>query len=266
MQIRMAFLVGLLAAIFWTPTALAGDITEDVEGGSINWTKREITCTGKGAPNLRTARNVAQARILAEQAAKLDAMRNCLEAMQGLKLTAVDVTAGKRMEGNGRMVTEIKGVLRNFEVAEIRYYSDGGVELDIRVKIDGEVAQSLMRPELQNRAQANPTGPTGIIIDAREHELVPVLAPRIVDPQGNAVYSVAMVNDAGVAGGIVRYYASINGARRDPKVMGNPVEFKAIGVNNQVDVVISEADAQRLREMAQKEGLLSEGKVIFVKR
>src|SRR3982750_3139981 len=84
-----------LVALLFAGAAFAGDkdpaaaaddsVVQKVGHGEINWSKKVVTATGSGAANMKD--NVAQARLMAERAAKLDALRNIVETIQGIQVT-----------------------------------------------------------------------------------------------------------------------------------------------------------------------------------
>ena len=254
--VAVALAVGLVSS-----AALAEDVMEQSGHCTINWSQKVIVCVGKGSPNLERSKNVSQARIMAEQAAKADALRNILESLKGVKVSA-NVTVGQTMDADQRVRTEIQGVVRNFQVIATRYYSDGGVEVDVRMPLDGKVTEVVLNKEL-NKSKS--TDPTGVIVMAAGKKIVPVLAPRILDDKGNVVYGVAMVSEAGAANGIVAYHTTEADARKDRRVTDNPVVVKAVGVKDSVDVVISAADAKKIRDLDNKYKIFHYGKVVFVK-
>src|SRR5512143_3480162 len=77
----MRVALAVAAAVAALPLAARPD------AGAVDWQRKVVKCTGSGAANLRDAGgNPAVARVGAEKAAKLDALRNCLEALKGVQL------------------------------------------------------------------------------------------------------------------------------------------------------------------------------------
>jgi hypothetical protein len=254
--VAVALTIGLIGS-----PAMAEDVMEQAGHCSINWSQKVVVCVGKGSPNLKRSKNVSQARIMAEQAAKADALRNILESLKGVKVSA-NVTVGQAMDADQRVRTEIQGVVRNFQVIATRYYSDGGVEVDVRMPLDGKLTKTVLNKDLK---KAKNTDPTGVIVMAKGKKIVPVLAPRILDDKGNVVYGVTMVSETGAANGIVAYHKSEKEARGDQRVSDNPVVVKALEIKDSVDVVISAADAKKIRDLDSKYKIFHYGKVVFVK-
>ncbi|MFW6369481.1 MAG: LPP20 family lipoprotein, partial [Myxococcota bacterium] len=174
----------------------------------VDWERMVIRATGSGAPDLN-APNIAVARLGAERAARMDAMRNILETLQGVQVTSGS-TAGGVMASDSAVKARVEGVIRRFEVVDTRYFADGGVEVDVEMSILGEVAASLMPPE-RTGIQAAEGSPeiSGLIVDASGLDLSPALAPRIVDEAGNQVYGAAVVDPEAVSNrGVVAYRRS----------------------------------------------------------
>src|SRR5512139_4309942 len=101
-------------------------------GGAVDWQRKVVTCTGSGAANLRDAAgNPAVARVGAEKAAKLDALRSCLETLRGVQLQSGQ-TVGGALASDAALSGRVEGLVRGFKVVgKPRYFSDGGVEVDV---------------------------------------------------------------------------------------------------------------------------------------
>lgn len=260
---RLLAFFAFSALLFMAMSAvMAEDVNEQQGSCKLNWSAKTIICTGKGSPNLEKSKNESQARLLAEQAAKMDALRNILENLKGVKISA-NITVGQKIEADKTVKTQVEGVLKNFTVVETRYYSDGGVEVDVKMSLDGMLTEVLLKDDLKKEASTNTN--TGIIIVASGKKIVPVLSPKVLDSKGNIVYAAAMVSPAGAKNGIVAYHKTVNDAKKDLRVADNPIVINALEIKDAVDVVISEEDAKKLREANEKYNIFAMGKVVFVK-
>jgi len=108
---------------------------------------------------------------------------------------------------------------------------------------------------------------TGLIVDARGLGVKPALAPRILDENGNVVYGTQNVSrEYALQIGVVGYEKDVNRARRNERVANNPLIVKAVRVEgpNRTDVVIRNADADRIRQLAQRLKFLEECRVMMV--
>jgi len=240
--------------------AAALPLAARAEPGAVDWQRKVVKCTGTGAANLRDAAgNPAVARIGAEKAAKLDALRSCMETLKGVQLRSGQ-TVGGALASDAALSGKVEGLVRGFEVVgKPRYYSDGGVEMDVEVPLEGALSDALLpRPE------AKPDAPTSLVVDARGLKLAPALAPRILDEAGKEIYGPATLDDAGRrAGGTAAYARDLEAARAASKdrVGERPLVVKAVAVKGS-DVVVSAADAAALS--GKRLGFLGQARVVFL--
>jgi hypothetical protein len=240
-------------------------VSQPVGHGQINWTNKTITATGSGAPDLKAA-NVAVARLGAERAAKMDALRNIIEAVKGVRVSGGS-SAANTMDTSPEIKAKVEGAVRNFKVLDTKYYSDGGVDVIVQVPLDGVLLETLV-PQAGAKAQASgadSSGTTGVIVNAKGLKVIPALAPRLVDDKGGELYGAQLVNkDALRAGGVASYVKSLDQATKDGRVAGKPLVIKAAKLadgSNGSDVVIGAEDAAKLAGL---KSLLAQGKVIIV--
>lgn len=249
----------------WAAVAIAkgGDVSQTVGHGKINWSDKTITATGSGAPSLK-ASNVAAARLGAERAAKMDALRNIIEAVKGVRVSGGQ-SAGDMMAAAPTIKAKVEGVVRGFKVLDTKYYSDGGVDLIVQVSLDGILTEALMPNAGSKAAASGETGGiTGVIINAKGLGVAPALAPRILDDKGQAVFASELVYSEAIARhGVCGYSNSLDAATKDGRVADKPLIVKALKVATKggSDVIISAKDAGKLKKLA---SVLSKGKVIIV--
>jgi hypothetical protein len=240
----------------------------------VDWQRKVVKCTGSGAANLRDASgNPAVARIGAEKAAKLDALRNCLEAVKGVQLDSGH-TVGNALASDQALSGRVQGLVKGFKVVGApRYFSDGGVEMDVEVPLEGALSDALL-PKAERKDEAKPEprpvkgdgGPAGtsLVVDARGKKVLPALAPRIVDEAGNEIYGPAKLGESGrKAGGAAGYASDLDAAKATFKdrLGEKPLVVKAVRTEG-ADVVISSADAAGL---AGKDlTFLAEAKVVIL--
>lgn len=109
---------------------------------------------------------------------------------------------------------------------------------------------------------------TGLIIDAKELTLFnPPSAPKIFDEEGREVYGSAYIDREWVIKqGICGYAKSLEEARANPRVAGNPLVVKAIKVTgaNMGNLVLSNKDAGKIRKLAKHLNFLDHAKVMIV--
>jgi hypothetical protein len=238
----------------------------------VDWQRKVVKCTGSGAANLRDASgNAAVARIGAEKAAKLDALRSCMEALKGVQLQSGQ-TVGGALASDSALQGRVEGLVRGFRIVGApRYFSDGGVEMDVEVPLEGALSDALLpKPDAERKPAAKPAkadlGPapgTSLVVDARGQKVVPALAPRILDEGGKVVYGPAVLGDPGRKAGGAAYAKDLDAAKAGLKdrVGEKPHVVKAVRAEG-ADLVISSADAAGL---AGKDlSFLAEAKVVIL--
>jgi len=248
-----------LAAVLAIPAAGSAD------PGTVDWGAKVVKCSGSGAPNLRDSETKGQARIGAEKAAKLDALRNCMETIKGIQLDS-SKKVGSALESDSALNAQVQGVVKGFRVVgKPRYYEDGGVEMDVEVPLEGKLSETLMPKGETKAVSTEGEAPgTALVVDARGQKVAPALAPRVLDESGNEVYGPTMLNEAGrKAGGAAAYARDLESAKKTlaARVGDRPLVVKAVKVAGP-DVVISTADAKSLA--GKNLGFLAEGKVVIL--
>src|SRR5512141_800751 len=205
---RFALAVAAACACVAVPAAARAE-------SGVDWQRKVGRCSGSGAANLRDAGgNPAVARIGAEKAAKLDALRNCLEAVKGVQLDSGH-TVGNALASDQALSGKVQGLVKGFKVVGApRYFSDGGVEMDVEVPLEGALSDAVLpKPKADEgtpapkpaRGAGGPAG-TSLVVDARGQKIVPALAPRILDESGKVIYGPESLGPSGrKAGGAAGY-------------------------------------------------------------
>lgn len=122
---------GVPPAKYITGDASTSSMTlESVPG----WAAGVAAATGTGIAPSGTSG--AEARLMAERAAKLDAMRNLAEKIYGVKIDAATTVRDYVVE-HDEVKAEIEKYLRGADVTDTRYLSDGSVEVDVEISLDG---------------------------------------------------------------------------------------------------------------------------------
>jgi len=227
----------------------------------VNWEGQVLKATGAGAPDLK-ATTPAQARLGAEKVAQLDAFRNLLAQAKGIRVSA-DKTVGDVMASE-EVKAKVEGVIRGYKVTAKRYFSDGGVELDVEVPLSA--LTELVAPVAgEAHAALNTAGEsknTGLVVDARGLKVEKALSPRLLDEAGQAVYGLDTLSaEARKSKGAASYFASLEAARKSLLVGDKPLVLKAQKAQG-TDLVLSPDDLKRLNES--NNAYLAEGRVAIV--
>lgn len=232
----------------------------------VDWAAQTIRATGRGAPALN-APSIAAARIGAERAAEMDALRNILATLRGIRINS-ERTIDDAMKASDTLRAQIEGVARGFKRVDTRYYSDGGVEIDVEMSIAGMFAELIApadeKPQVALPAEGDAVH-TGLIVDARGLKPTPALSPRLLDEAGKELYGAAVVTRESLrANGIAGYLKSLEEARASARVGQKPLVVKAVKLAGASNLVLATDDAARLSDPKGNVGFLSEGRVIIV--
>ncbi|MEJ2164723.1 MAG: hypothetical protein P8X90_04280 [Desulfobacterales bacterium] len=254
--------------------------------GSIDWTAGVVTARGLADPascGYHTGTGANHQQAIAEAITK--ARHNLLETIIGLRIDAqhrvIDI-----VENYPSIMTNLREMAYKApEVENLRsYLYDGEVEVWSRMALNGGFSQLILPPDIRqiesikqvrpprNSAERrnrrrSPEIHTGMVVDARGIEAVPVIAPRILDENLEEVFGPTYASrEFAVQHGVVRYATNIWQAKFDLRVSDNPIVVKALKTvwPSRCDFVISNADADKLRSASEHLLFLRECRVIIV--
>lgn len=302
-ELKRSVMLVLVLSLFLPIVLFAQGYVQQVSSaGNVNWTQQVIRCTGIGAPNPNLP--PATQRASALRAAKLDALRNLLEVVKGVNLTA-ETSVENAMLVSDVINTRVEGVLKNFQIVDTRYMSSGDVDVDVEVPLTGVLLDALLPqqfgggvlltggqllcptcgqpwpvgkpvPQDVQLIQSGVAGTstlaagavyTGLIVDARGLGVRPAMAPRILDDRGEEIYGSKYVSrEYAVDIGMAAYDKDVERARMNERVADNPLIVKGIkaGGPNKTDVVISSLDATTVHNAAANMNFLQHCKVMFI--
>ncbi len=287
MQRHKIFQIVLIAAlscsVVWAQWGTApGAITEEGENSLVDYSARMIKATGIGAVPTN-ASNVGAARANAIRAAKMDALRNLVEAVKDVRITS-ETTISNNMVESDVVTSKVEAMVRGAQqVGDVRYLSDSSVELTMEVPLSGIMdvvmpteatapiagqPATTEAPAAATVTTATPGQPiTGLIIDARGLGLKPSMSPQIFSSDGSVLYGPGKYpREFAVAQGVVGYHKDPAAAADDPRVAGNPVTIKGLSTSGTMgtDITISLADAQVAAGMTGFGDALSACRVMFI--
>ncbi|MFO7810789.1 MAG: hypothetical protein R6V47_05410 [Candidatus Delongbacteria bacterium] len=264
------------AQIYADPTAGIDD--PYVEDG-INWSERTIRATGIGAPN-PNAPNMAVKRAGAINAAKMVAVRDLLATLKGMYLSS-ETTVENYMTTSDVVKTQVEGIAKAYRmVGEPKYFEDGSVEVTVEMSINGDLSDLLMKDrefaetetvdeatyklsDLTGTANAY----SGLIVNCKSVQLRPALSPKIYSQSGEEIYGTSNVSrEFAVQQGMLGYLKSVEMAGSNARVADNPYVISAIGVKgpNKADIIVSDQDAEKIKDLNSNYNFLKECRVIAV--
>ena len=267
------------------------DFIGDVfDNGSVNYGDRTIQAIGIGFIPENVI-NAGQARRAAMRIAKQDALRQLIEIVNGVNVTSETTVSGAMFDDV--IKTQVQGAIRGARrVGDPKYLSDTSVEVTYEVKMAdisrvllpmaekaptlkfedvtvGGAATSEASSDQGSNAESGQTsgGVTGIIIDGKGLGLRPAMSPRIVNQSGSVVYGPGQYSrDYAASNGVVGYAKSLEQAKADPRVQGNPLVIRGSSVSGSsaADLVVSNVDAGKIARADGSAGLLGNCRVMFV--
>ena len=266
------------------------DLVEQMATGDINWTKGVVQAKGIGAPPERYY-GKPQARPMALRAAKLDAMRNLLEVTKGVRISSTTTVKDYVVESD-IIMSQVQGMVKGAQVVHQEYMSDGTVEVTMQMSLMGGFAQLILPKEIKQVESIRPIPPvhkeplppivkkpsapapkpvsevfTGMVIDARGINARPAMAPKILNENGEEVYGSAYVSrEFAVQQGMSGYAKDLTAAQSNPRVTNSPLTVKGLRTegHGRSDIVISNADASRLRSASEHLAFLKKCRVMIV--
>ncbi len=266
----------------------SNDAVQQVDNGAMNYSNGFVVATGIGAIS-PLAQNPGMARATAVRAAKVDAMRNLLEAVMAITVSSETTVRGAAIE-NDVVKTSVEGMVRGARMrdidgdgrgsnSDIRYLSDTSIEIEMEVHMSG-ISEVILPPAGYAPAPvaggapapAAPAAPrpgtvTGLIVDARGLGLRPAMSPKIVDQNGGVVYGPGnFTREFAVKFGVAGYSKNLEQAQQDPRVVGNPMVVKGVGVQgaNKADLVLATGDVSRVKGADSSGKFLSNCKVMIL--
>jgi len=266
----------------------SNDAVQQVDNGAMNYSNGFVVATGIGAIS-PLAQNPGMARATAVRAAKVDAMRNLLEAVMAITVSSETTVRGAAIE-NDVVKTSVEGMVRGARMrdidgdgrgsnSDIRYLSDTSIEIEMEVHMSG-ISEVILPPAGfapapvagGAPAPAAPAAPrpgtvTGLIVDARGLGLRPAMSPKIVDQNGGVVYGPGnFTREFAVKFGVAGYSKNLEQAQQDPRVVGNPMVVKGVGVQgaNKADLVLAAGDVPRVKGADSSGKFLSNCKVMIL--
>jgi len=283
-------LVKAFVITFFTLISVSGNgadlrsLVESKKNGIIDWTAGVVEAKGIGIPATYDAKSLAQREDLLSDAIS-KAGHNLLETVVSLRINSRDRVIDI-VENFPSIMTQLRDMAQKApELERLRKYQyDGSVEVWSQMSLSGGFAQLILPPEIRQiepiKQVLKPDSPsrsltrsrsrdifTGMVVDARGIQAVPVLAPKILDENLEEVFGPAYVSrEFAVQRGMVSYTTDLWRAKFHPRVSDNPLIVKALKSlwPGRCEFIISNADAAKLRSASEHLLFMRECRVIIV--
>ena len=132
----------VLVWLLFGPITYAGDVITSELNGKINWTTGEIQAVGFGAAPEGTA--LRKQKNLALRAAKIVAIRNLLEIVQGVRVTS-ETTVLDLMLVSDVVHTRVNGIVRGAQVQASSFDESSGLaSVTVQLKVTEGLYQTLI--------------------------------------------------------------------------------------------------------------------------
>jgi hypothetical protein len=155
-------------------------------------------------------------------------------------------------------------------VVETRYFPRGMVEAAVQLPFAGQLTALFLPVVSAGTSNGEPRTEavhTGVVIDARGLAIQPALFPQIVDERGQTLYAPESVDrEAAIQQGYVAYAKAFDQAPAQTRVGERPLVLRALRVAGEarVDLVLSDAEATRIRDYAATRRLVRQCRVLIV--
>lgn len=246
------------------------DFLELLATGSINWSSGSVTASGIGSVD-RAIRNVLQ---------------TAFQVRMNTDSRVVDLT-----RPNVNLRIEVAEMASAAQIIGKQALPDGRTEITVKMELFGGFAQLLLPTDIRHVESIKPLNSyqdiavqdvgasegrrpgadsdtyTGLIVDARGIGAKPAMVPVLLDENGKEVYSSAFVSrEYAVQQGVCRYMRILGDSANLFRVAPKPLWVKGLRTRTAAgcDIVISNADAGRLRGASSHLSFLKQCRVIIL--
>jgi len=231
------------------PVTQPGTVVEPVKGedgstkGSIDWGVGMIHATGKSAID-NTLTNKAQARLMAERGAVVDAQRNLLEVTQGVRVNG-ETMVEDYITKSDIVFSRVNGLVKGArQIGEAKYDSSMGiVTVELVMDLYGKkgVSDAIMPDQPAASAAQAQLSPETVKLMSRYSSIViqgagtnaqPGLFPKLYDEKGNLLLDTRELTAQGgsIGAGTIQFIDNINNVLNNPELGSNPLVIKVKSV------------------------------------
>lgn len=241
-------------------------VTQEIGQAEVNWSDLSIRASGNGTPD-DELQNRTVRQLRAERAAKLDAMRNLMEAIKNLRIDT-DSTIEEYIGSSEYVRSRVDAAVRNARVVDKKYHGNGSVSIVVETPITGILAEAVIPQGMSVSIPSKGTEVyTGLIVDARGLGVKPSIAPRILDTEMREIYGPSVTDRESLTKhGVAVYFNDVDNASKNSRVADYPLVVRAVrasGAGN-CDILIPKSSAAILKDPSKNLGFLRRARVIIV--
>ena len=272
----LAWLIGSI------PGIAAAEYIIQMPNGRINWSAGKIIASGAGSPAGGKTAQAAGAEAAAYSAAMQAAGQNLFDILQQVRVDSRAITENLAALDPQLLVKAREMVFVSPEIESLRRLDgDGTVTVFLQFQLHGGFAQLVLPREITHvdsitqvipgknapAAAADPDAYTGLVVDARHIGTQAAMVPRILDENMQEVYGPAFASrEYAVQKGMSGYEIDFQAAAGSARVGDAPLIVKGLRTEGpgQCDIVITNADAARIRQSSDHLLFLRQCRVIIV--
>ena len=254
-------LAGTAAAQWWQTDVR---VVETLSRGQVDWTEGAVLSRGSA-----TGTTLRGARALTDRAAVQAARQGLWGGLEQVRLDARQMLGPTLLQAEAHRQA-LEALIAQAAAVETRYLPGGTVETAVQLPFAGQLTALLLSPSSAVIPDGEPRSEavhTGVVIDARGLAIQPALFPRIVDESGQSLYAPEVVDvEAAVQQGYVAYAKAFDQAPAQTRIGEHPLVLRALRVagDTRVDLVLSNAEATRIRDYAATRRLVRQCRVLIV--
>jgi len=276
MRKELSFVLALMFLLTFSAfgyTDNSREIIEQKEKGSINWSRGVVQAEGIGIPPTKMSGN-SNDRTAVLTDAKLNAFRIILEIIKELRINGTTVV-GDYANQDPAIMSKIENMVKNAKVVKKEYLTDGTVKIEMEVNLRGGFAQLILPKDIKpldsitlvTKNKTSSTVFTGLVVDAKGLGVRPVMVPRILDENNQEVYGPAFVSrEYAVQQSMSGYARNLKEVLNNQRVADHPLVAKGLKTSGpgHSEIVISNADASKLRSISESLYFMKKCRVIIV--
>lgn len=257
---------------------------QEFDNGAINWLTGVVTATGESyASGLEVSSR--QARLRTVRAATIEARKNLFKILGKIPVTE-RLHVRNILHSDEDVMQYVRGDMQNSRIVSTAFNEDGVATVTVSVTLRGMFLEKLIGKRVSfhrlnknpysgstnNAAGAQNSLPityTGLLVDARDVGVNPAITMNIVDEAGQVLYSPRIVTrNVALKKGMVEYAGSWEEGVASERSASNPLILKAVTVQGTArnNIVISDEQAQLLKQINNANKFLEEGRVVVVCR